>query len=27
VAFDELGDIKEGAITMYQFKAGTWAPM
>ena len=27
VAFDDLGDIKDGAVTMYQFKAGTWAPM
>ncbi|NMG45472.1 ABC transporter substrate-binding protein [Aromatoleum toluvorans] len=27
VAFDDLGDIKDGAITLYQFKSGTWAPM
>lgn len=27
IAFDELGDIKDGAITMYQFKDGTWVAM
>lgn len=27
VAFDDKGDIKEGSITMYQFKNGDWAPM
>ena len=27
VAFDDKGDIKEGAVTMYQFRNGTWAAM
>ena len=27
IAFDDLGDIKDGAITMYQFKNGTWVAM
>ncbi|AWI76750.1 branched chain amino acid ABC transporter substrate-binding protein [Parazoarcus communis] len=27
VAFDEKGDIKEGAITLYQFKDGNWVAM
>jgi branched-chain amino acid transport system substrate-binding protein len=24
VAFDAKGDIKDGAVTVYQFKAGKW---
>ena len=27
VAFDAKGDIKDGAVTVYQFKAGKWEPM
>ena len=27
VAFDDKGDIKEGAVTIYSFKDGTWVPM
>ncbi|MCK0509982.1 branched-chain amino acid ABC transporter substrate-binding protein [Aromatoleum buckelii] len=27
VAFDDKGDIKEGAVTMYQYKNGAWSPM
>ena len=27
IAFDEKGDIKEGAITVYQFKDGAWVAM
>ena len=27
VAFDDMGDIKEGAVAMYQFKDGKWVPM
>lgn len=27
VAFDDKGDTKYGAITVYQFKAGSWAPI
>ncbi|MFN4062881.1 MAG: branched-chain amino acid ABC transporter substrate-binding protein [Parazoarcus communis] len=27
VAFDDKGDIKEGAVTLYQFKNGDWAAM
>lgn len=27
VAFDDKGDIKEGAVTLYQFKDGDWAAM
>jgi branched-chain amino acid transport system substrate-binding protein len=27
VAFDAKGDIKEGAITVYQFKDGGWNPV
>ena len=27
VAFDAQGDIKEGSVTMYQFKDGSWVPM
>jgi branched-chain amino acid transport system substrate-binding protein len=27
VAFDDMGDIKDGAITMYQYKNGTWSTM
>lgn len=27
VAFDAKGDIKEGAVTVYQFKAGKWEPV
>ncbi|KAI5915361.1 branched-chain amino acid ABC transporter substrate-binding protein [Thauera sp. 2A1] len=27
VAFDDKGDIKEGAVTIYSFKDGNWVPM
>lgn len=27
VAFDAKGDIKDGAVTVYQFKAGKWEPV
>ena len=27
VAFDDKGDIKEGAVTVYQFKDGAWVPV
>lgn len=27
VAFDAKGDIKDGAVTVYQFKAGKWEPL
>ena len=27
VAFDANGDIKEGAVTIYQFQNGNWAPL
>ena len=27
VAFDDKGDIKEGAITVYQYKDGGWNPV
>jgi branched-chain amino acid transport system substrate-binding protein len=27
VAFDARGDILEGAVTVYQFKAGKWEPV
>jgi len=27
VSFDDNGDIKEGAVTMYQFKNGAWSTM
>ena len=27
VAFDAKGDIKEGAVTVYQFKSGKWEPV
>jgi branched-chain amino acid transport system substrate-binding protein len=27
VSFDDKGDIKEGAVTMYSFKDGNWVPM
>jgi branched-chain amino acid transport system substrate-binding protein len=27
VSFDDKGDIKEGAVTMYQFKDGTWVAL
>ena len=27
IAFDDKGDIKEGAVTLYQFKDGVWAPI
>lgn len=27
VAFDDKGDIKEGAVTIYNFKDGNWVPM
>ncbi|MDD3355077.1 branched-chain amino acid ABC transporter substrate-binding protein [Zoogloea sp.] len=27
VAFDARGDIKDGAVTVYQFKAGKWEPV
>ena len=27
IAFDAKGDIKDGAVTVYQFKAGKWEPV
>ena len=27
IAFDAKGDIKEGAVTVYQFKDGKWVAM
>ena len=27
VAFDANGDIKEGAVTIYQFQNGNWVPL
>ncbi|QDF99156.1 branched chain amino acid ABC transporter substrate-binding protein [Azoarcus sp. DD4] len=27
ISFDDKGDLKEGSITMYQFKNGDWAPL
>jgi branched-chain amino acid transport system substrate-binding protein len=27
IAFDEKGDIKNGAVTLYQAKAGAWSPL
>ena len=27
VSFDASGDIKGGAVTVYQFKAGKWEPL
>ena len=27
IAFDEKGDIKNGAVTVYQAKSGAWSPL
>lgn len=27
ITFDEAGDIKNGAVSVYQFKAGAWVPL
>ena len=27
IQFDDKGDLKDGPVTVYQYKAGTWAPL